>query len=163
MMRGSPDVQASVYSAPVFLPNIIRCIPLDFFIFASEQWLLISVFMLLMYAFIWRESSKGGKSITYHELTRLINADQAVVLDLRDTKEFESGHIAGAINIPFSKIKDRVSELESRKDRLIVLVDKVGQHSGSIGRELRKQGFNVNRLSGGMSEWFNEKLPTVKS
>lgn len=119
--------------------------------------------MILLYAFIWREGSKGGKAITYHELTRLINADQAVVLDVRDTKEFGSGHIAGAINIPFSKIKERVSELESRKDRLIVVVDKIGQHSGSVGRDLGKQGFNVQRLSGGMSEWLNEKLPTVKS
>lgn len=156
-------MQATVYSAPVFLPNITGYISLDFFIFASEQWLLLSVFMLLLYAFIWREGSKGGKTITYHELTRLINADQAVVLDVRDAREFESGHIAGAINIPFNKIKARVSELESRKDRLIVVVDKIGQHSGSVGRDLGKQGFNVQRLNGGMSEWLNEKLPTVKS
>lgn len=162
-MRGSTVVQAKVYSAPVFLPNNVGYISLDFFIFASEQWLLISVFMLLLYTFIWRESSKGGKAITYHQLTRLINADQAVVLDVRETKEYEAGHIAGAINIPFNKVKDRMSELEPKKHQLIVVVDKLGQHSGSIGRDLGKQGFNVNRLSGGMSEWLNEKLPTVKS
>lgn len=156
-------MQAKVYSAPVFLPNIIGYISLDFFIFASEQWLLISIFMLMLYAFIWRESSKGGKAITYHELTRLINADQAVVLDIREPKEYEAGHIAGAINIPFSKIKNRINELEAKKDQLIVVVDKMGQHSGSVGRDLGKQGFSVKRLSGGMSEWLNEKLPTVKS
>lgn len=135
---------------------------MDFFIFASEQWLLLSIFLLLIYAFIWRESSKGGKSISHHQLTRLINADEAYVLDIRDSKEFDAGHIAGAANIPFSKVKERVSELESKRGKLIVLVDKMGQHTGSIGRDLTRLGFNINRLSGGMTEWVNEKLPTIK-
>lgn len=135
---------------------------MDFFIFASEQWLLLSIFLLLIYSFIWRESSKGGKAISYHELTRLINSDQAFVLDIRDSKEFSSGHIAGATNIPATKIKDRLSELESKKDGLIVIVDKLGQHSGSVGRDLTRKGFTVNRLSGGMMEWLNEKLPVIK-
>lgn len=136
---------------------------LDFFIFASEQWVLLSVFLLLIYTFIWRESSKGGKAISYHQLTRLINADQAFVLDIRDSKEFAAGHIAGASNIPWASIKDRVSELESKKEQLIVLADKMGQHSGSVGRDLSRRGFTINRLSGGMSEWVSEKLPVVKS
>lgn len=135
---------------------------MDFFIFASEQWLLLSIFLLLVYAFIWRESSKGGKSISYHELTRLINSDQAFVVDIRDAKEFSAGHIAGAINIPAANVKSRVSELEAKKDKLIVLVDKMGQHSGAVGRDLTRQEFNINRLSGGMSEWVSEKLPVVK-
>ena len=135
---------------------------MDFFIFASEQWFLLSIFLLLVYAFIWRESSKGGKSISYHELTRLINSDAALVVDVREAKEFSSGHISGAINIPAVKIKDRISELESKKDKLVVIVDKMGQHSGSIGRDLSRQGFSINRLSGGMTEWTAEKLPVVK-
>lgn len=136
---------------------------MDFFIFASEQWVLLSVFLLLVYSFIWRESSKGGTSISYHQLTRLVNADEATVLDIRDSKEFSNGHIVGAINIPAVKIKERISELESKKDKLIVIVDKMGQHSGAIGRDLSRQGFSVNRLSGGMTEWSAEKLPVVKN
>ena len=132
---------------------------MDFFIFASEQWFLLSIFLLLVYAFIWRESSKGGKSISYHELTRLINSDAALVVDVREAKEFSSGHISGAINIPAVKVKERISELESKKDKLVVIVDKMGQHSGSIGRDLSRQGFSINRLSGGMTEWTAEKLP----
>jgi len=118
---------------------------------------------LLVYSFIWRESSKGGKSISYHQLTRLINGDQATVLDVRDSKEFSNGHIAGAINIPAVKIKERISELEAKKDKLIVIVDKMGQHSGAVGRDLTRRGFTINRLSGGMTEWVTEKLPVIKS
>lgn len=135
---------------------------MDFFIFASEQWLLLSVFLLLVYGFIWRETSKGGKSISYHQLTRLVNADEAFVIDLRDQKEYASGRISGSVNIPSAQIKERISELEANKSKTIVLVDKLGQTTGTVGRDLGRQGFIINRLSGGMAEWTNEKLPVVK-
>lgn len=139
-----------------------RVIRLDFFIFASEQWLLLSIFLLLVYGFIWRETSKGGQSISYHQLTRLVNKDEAFVVDLRDAKEFAAGRIAGAVNIPSTQVKERLSEFEANKDKTIVLVDKLGQTTGTVGRELGRQGFTINRLSGGMAEWTNEKLPVVK-
>ena len=135
---------------------------MDFLIFASEQWVLLSVFLLLVYAFVQRESSKGGKSISYHQLTRLVNADEAFILDIRSATEFSNGHIAGALNIPAIKIKERVVELEAKKDKLIVIVDKMGQHSGAAGRDLGRHGFIINRLSGGMAEWLAEKLPVIK-
>ncbi len=136
---------------------------LEFFIFATEQWLVLSVFLLLVYAFIRRESSKGGTSISHHELTKLINADEAVVLDIRDTKEYASGHIAGASNIPFAKLQNRMSELERHRSKYIVLVDKFGQQTGSAGRMLGRNGYNVKRLRGGITDWVSEKLPTVQA
>jgi len=135
---------------------------LEFFAFASEQWLLLSVFLLLLYAFIWRESSKGGKSISPHELTRLLNAEQAVLIDLREEKEFAAGHIAGAINIPFARIAERTADLHPHREKQLVLVDRMGQHTGSTGRTLGRQGYRISRLSGGMSEWLASKLPTVR-
>lgn len=93
----------------------------------------------------------------------MLNADEAVVLDVRDQKEFSSGHIAGAMNIPHAKVGERESELADLKDgKAIVLVDKVGQHAGAVGRVLSKKGYAVNRLRGGMADWVNEKLPVVK-
>jgi len=147
------------------LPNTLKTpwsISVDFFIFASEQWFLLSIFLLLIYAFIWRETTKGGKSISHHMLTKMINADEAFVVDIRDAKDFSSGYIAGAYNIPFAKMKERSSELDAHKDKVIVLVDKLGQQTGAVGRDLSKQGYQINRLSGGMTEWVGEKLPVVK-
>ena len=136
---------------------------MNFILFASEQWILFSVLLLLIYAFVWRESTKGGKSLSHHELTRMLNADEAVVLDVRDQKDFSAGHIAGAVNIPFAKLTEREAELAQYKsDRAIVVVDKAGQHAGTAGKNLVKLGYTVNRLSGGMTDWLNDKLPVVK-
>jgi len=136
---------------------------LDFIVFASQQWVLFSILLLFIYAYVWRESSKSGKSLSHFELTRMLNDDSAVVLDVRDAKEYTVGHIAGALNIPYTKLADRSAELSMHKEKVIVVVDKQGQHAGAVGRELGKKGYTVNRLGGGMSSWIAEKLPMVKN
>ena len=118
---------------------------MDIFIFVSEQWLLISVLMGLIYLFAWSERTKGGKPITAHELITMMNADTAVLVDVRPANEFQAGHIHGAINIPHNKVADNM-----------------GQHAGSAGRKFTKEGYNVRRLSGGMGEWKAQSMPVVK-
>jgi len=134
----------------------------DFFIFISEQWLLVSLLLILIYLFAFNERKAAGKPVSAHELTRLLNADQAVLLDVRERAEFEAGHITGAIHIAHQKLAASIDQLEKYKDRTVVVADKMGQHAGAAGKLLRKQGFEVRRLSGGMTEWANQSLPVVK-
>ncbi len=108
------------------------------------------------------EQGKSGKSVSTSELVRLINNDEAVVVDVRSGAEFESGHIHGAISIPHQKLASRIAELEKHRDKIIVIADKIGQHSGAAGKKLSSEEFNVRRLSGGISEWQGSSLPLVK-
>lgn len=135
---------------------------MDFLAFISEQWLLVSVFMVLLYAFTWTEKQKGGKTLSSHAATRLLNSDSAVLVDLRETSEFKAGHIVGAVHIPHNKVADRAGELEPHKGKILILADKMGQHAGHAGRALKEKGFDVCRLEGGMMEWQNQNLPVVK-
>ncbi|MEH6467875.1 MAG: rhodanese-like domain-containing protein [Porticoccus sp.] len=135
---------------------------MEFFVFVSEQWMLVSVLMVLVYLFAINERIKSGKPISSHVATRMLNAEEAVLLDIRDAKDFKAGHIAGAINIPHTKLQDRMVELETHRDKAIIVTDKAGQHTGAIGRRLQQKEFNVQRLTGGMMEWQNQKLPVVK-
>lgn len=135
---------------------------MDFFTFVSEQWILVSILIVLLYAYIWTEKTKGGPTVTIHSATRVINSGEAVVVDLREAKEFKAGHIVDALNIPHNKLKDQLTQLESHKAKTLILVDKMGQHAGTAGRMLRTEGFTVNRLEGGMTEWQNQNLPLVK-
>ena len=135
---------------------------MDIFIFVSEQWLLISVLMGLIYLFAWNERTKGGKPITAHELIAMMNADTAVLVDVRPANEFQAGHIHGAINIPHNKVEGRMAELEKSRNKILVMADNMGQHAGSAGRKFTKEGYNVRRLSGGMGEWKAQSMPVVK-
>jgi rhodanese-related sulfurtransferase len=134
----------------------------NFFIFVSEQFFLISLLFGLIFLFAWTERSKGGKSISASQLVQMMNAEEAVLVDVRPSSEFQAGHIHGAINIPHIKIASRISELEKCRSKTIVLTDKMGQHAGGAGRALSKEGYNVRRLSGGMTEWQGLSLPVVQ-
>ncbi len=132
----------------------------QFLIFVSAQWPLVGTLLALVGLFMWNENRRAGDSISVHQLTYQVNNANALVIDLREPKEFREGHVVDALNIPFAKIADRMAELD--KARPLVLVDKIGQHSAPVGRTLKQAGFQVSRLAGGMSEWSASNLPVVK-
>lgn len=135
----------------------------QFFEFVANHWILSTLFVVLLVLLLTTESRKAGKSLSNQELVMLLNKDQAVVVDLRDKKEFGEGHITGSINIPFANLKDRAVELQKYKDKQIVLVDKMGQHTGLAGKILRAAGYqDIRRLAGGVTEWRNANMPLVK-
>jgi rhodanese-related sulfurtransferase len=135
-----------------------------FFEFAINHFELVSLMMGLLAALFWVESRRAGVTVSPQMATQLINRENAVVLDIRASAEYGEGHITGAVNIPFDRLQDRIRELDKYKSRTIILVCKMGQHSGGIAKQLRQGGFNdVRRLSGGISGWTAEQLPLVKA
>ena len=122
------------------------------------------MFIFLLVAFFVNEGKQGGAAIGTTNLVTLVNREGAVILDIRDNKEYSAGHIAGAVNMPFASVDSRIGELEDYKEKPVVIVCKMGQHSSSAGKKLKAQGFtDVRRLSGGMSEWSASNLPVVKA
>ena len=67
--------------------------------FMGNHALLVGTFVVLLMAFLFNEMRRGGASVTAQELVNLVNRDQAVVLDVRDRKEFAAGHIVDAVNV----------------------------------------------------------------
>jgi rhodanese-related sulfurtransferase len=130
--------------------------------FASNHYVLVSIFLVLLALLAFTETRKGGKSLSNRELTGLVNRDEGVVLDVRAKKEFDSGHIVDALNIPYEKLVSRLGELEKHKAKTVIVVDAMGQHAGAACRELQKAGFNAAKLSGGISSWRGENLPVVR-
>ncbi len=133
------------------------------FDFVINHYILVSAFVFLLVAFVINEGKQGGAAITPTNLVNLVNREGAVLLDIRDIKEYGAGHIAGAMSMPVSSIDARIGELDAYKDKPVVLVCKMGQHASATGRKLKDLGFeNVRRLSGGMGEWTANGLPVVK-
>ncbi|MDA9195598.1 rhodanese-like domain-containing protein [Gammaproteobacteria bacterium] len=135
---------------------------LEFFSFLYEQWFLSIPLVIFIGLFFSSLSKKGGKKISTHELINLNNQGLARLVDIRKSDEFNAGHIAGAINIPFADFEKRHYELLNKKDLSIILVCEMGNQSGNAGEILQKSGFkNSFILSGGISEWRHNSLPLV--
>jgi rhodanese-related sulfurtransferase len=106
------------------------------------------------------ESASGVQKVTSQEAVQLINRQAAVIVDVREPSEFQSGHIARAINIPLGQIATRGQELKKFKERPIVVCCASGARSSRAVALLRKEGFaNARNLSGGMAAWRTQSLP----
>ena len=118
---------------------------------------------MVIYTFYKGATSKF-KVITHNEVIRLINADEAIVVDLRSIEEFQRGHIIDSINLLPSEIKNQnIGKIEQHKEKAIVLVDINGVSAPASATLLAKQGFNrVFVLKEGISAWAAANLPLVK-
>lgn len=133
-----------------------------FFEFLAQQWLLVGALLAVIVMLVMHEARKSGPSLSPQQAINLVNSQDGVFVDLRDTAEFNKGHIVGAVNIPAAKLPERLVELEKYKDKPVVLVCKMGQQAGVAGKQLKSGGFSqVNKMSGGMMEWGNLQLPMV--
>jgi rhodanese-related sulfurtransferase len=93
----------------------------------------------------------------------LINKESGVVLDIRQRKEWDTGHITGAHHIPFADLDRRLNELDKFRDKPVIVVCNLGQAAGSAAKKLKASGYNhVVRLSGGMTEWKAQNMPIIK-
>ncbi|WP_166263892.1 rhodanese-like domain-containing protein [Marinobacter caseinilyticus] len=133
------------------------------FEFVVSHYVLVSAFVALLAALFLLESRRGGQKVSAQAAVNLINRDQAIVVDIRDRKEYGEGRITGSVHIPLSAIKERASELKKHKDKQLIVVDKMGQHSAAAVKLLNGEGFeNVSRLGGGIADWKSSNLPLVK-
>jgi len=131
--------------------------------FIGNHVFLVSAFGITVALLLWTESLKGGKSVTPAEATLLVNKENAVLLDIRTKKDWDTGHITNAVHIPFADLQRRTGELEKHKSKPIVVVCNMGQTAGSASKMLKAAGFeNVMRLRGGMTEWKGQNLPIIK-
>ena len=103
--------------------------------------------------------------LTPAQATLMMNREDALVLDVRETGEWNSGHIQGARHITLGQLEKRMSEIEKFKDRPVIVVCASGNRSSSACGQLKKGGFGkVYSLGGGISAWLEANLPvTTKS
>lgn len=84
----------------------------------------------------------------------------ALVLDIRNPREYALKHIPGSVNIPLNHLEERLAELP--RDRRLS-IHCAGGYRSSIGASILEQhGFNnLVELTGGLAAWESANLPLV--
>lgn len=135
--------------------------------FAQKHTLLVvswfAIFVMVIYTF-YKSATNKFKVINHNEVIRLMNAEDAIVADLRSLDEYQRAHIIGSIHVLPSEIKaHNIGKLEAHKEKAIVLVDINGVSAPASAALLAKQGFSrVFVLKEGISAWAGANLPLVK-
>ncbi|GKV64590.1 MULTISPECIES: rhodanese-like domain-containing protein [Sporosarcina] len=77
---------------------------------------------------------------------------KAQLIDVREPKDFDAGHILGARNIPFTQFSQRYKEI--RPDKQIYLYDQNNSRTGRAALFLKKKGCTeIYQLQGGFKQW----------
>ncbi len=130
--------------------------------FLTQQWTLALALLVVVTLLVLHEARKSGPSVSPQQAINLINSEEGVFVDLRDSADYKQGHIVEAMHIPSAKLAARMAELEKYKDKPLVMICKMGQQSGAASKQLKAGGFNrVYKMRGGMMEWSNLQLPVV--
>jgi len=114
------------------------------------------------------EYDGNSKSVTFKNVTpemanELIASQKPFILDVRTPGEFQSGHITNATLIPVQQLANRIGEIDSLKDRPVLVYCRSGNRSIPASQILIKNGFNkVYNMQGGITGWMKEKLPVSK-
>lgn len=124
--------------------------------------LLLSLVLLLVWDVAY-SAARGASLLSPAELTILLNRQQATLLDVRSSRDYDSGHILNARNMPAETLAERGSTLDDCKTNPLILYCNNGGLSGRQGRILKGQGFQqVYVLKGGMQEWRHANLPLAR-
>jgi rhodanese-related sulfurtransferase len=129
--------------------------------FAQQNVLWLSTALMSGAMLLWPMLRGGSKeALEPAGATSLINREDAVVIDIRDTAEFAAGHIVGARHITLAQLGARMGELDKVKARPIIVCCANGMRSGTAIKQLKSAGFErVFNLTGGIAAWSAASMP----
>lgn len=107
---------------------------------------------------------KGGADISQEKFQEWMKQKSDLcILDVRSTREYNSGYVPGAINIGHTEISAHLDELIPYKNKDVVVYCEKGIRAKIAQNSLIKAGFtSVYHLTGDMGAWRQAGLPTDK-
>ena len=103
-------------------------------------------------------NDKGEKpmyeSITAEAAKKIMDSgEKVVILDVREQGEYDEGHIAGSILIPYTEIENKAQEMLPDKDKQILVYCRSGRRSKIAAKILSKLGYTNVKEFGGIIDW----------
>lgn len=87
--------------------------------------------------------------------------DAVVLLDVRPAREYEEGHLSGALSVPIDEIQDEVDDLPEDKEFLVYCRGPFCVYSDEAVAILRESGREARRLDPGLPDWESMGVPVV--
>jgi rhodanese-related sulfurtransferase len=121
-----------------------------------------AILAVLAIVFELRQRLRGSFAVGPQDAVRLVNTG-ALIVDLRDEKAYEAGHIIDARSIPAAEVAAKAESLKKFKEKPVVVYCDSGSSSSTAVKTLQEAGFTkVVSLRGGLQSWLQENLPVVK-
>lgn len=120
----------------------------------------IVIIILIIAVVIVMSLSGTNKSVIQspnsEEISEIIQDKSVTIIDVRTAEEYKTGHVEGAINIPYDEIEN---EVNYDKDQTIAVYCRTGVRSSEAAKTLEKMGYTKIYDLGGIED-FNVELTT---
>lgn len=106
------------------------------------------------------EAKKNITIISVEEAKALLDKGGVIFLDCREPKEYKSGHIPGAINIPRGLLEFKIGSKISEKNTPVIMYCKTGGRASLACCSIQRMGYkNVKNIDGGWKAWAKAGYP----
>lgn len=106
---------------------------------------------------------RGGGGLSSAEATQLINRRNAIVIDLRPSAEYATGHLPAARSVQYTELSAKLGQVAKNKSAPLLLVCQNGQQSNKAAKVALEAGYGeVHVLQGGVAAWQKAGMPVVK-
>ncbi|MFM9589363.1 rhodanese-like domain-containing protein [Streptomyces scabiei] len=85
----------------------------------------------------------------------------AVLLDVRESPEWNAGHAPGALHLPLSRLTAGAPLPSGAQGRTVITICRSGHRSQQAARLLAGHGVTVTDVTGGMTAWARAGLPVI--
>ncbi|PPS85563.1 rhodanese-like domain-containing protein [Streptomyces sp. MH60] len=104
-------------------------------------------------------SRRGPGRVTAAEAHEALQEETALLLDVRETAEWQAGHVPGACHLPLSRLAADTRVPGARPGLCLVVICRSGRRSRQAARLLSQRGLAAADVIGGMEQWARHGLP----
>jgi rhodanese-related sulfurtransferase len=120
----------------------------------TPQIIVYVIAALILFFFIRRWIQKARmKEYSASEVSKRMNDNSVVLLDVRTSEERNHKHIKGSLHIPMNELSQKMKVLEKHKEKEIICYCHSGSRSFMATLMLTNNGFQAANMKGGMIEW----------
>ena len=95
--------------------------------------------------------------VTPERTKEMLDAGEALVVDVREPYEREAGHIDGSRHIELERLASQAETLP--RDQPIVFQCRLGARSAMAAQAFRASGYDAWSMHGGLEAWQEKGLP----
>jgi rhodanese-related sulfurtransferase len=102
-------------------------------------------------------SSDTETSVAPERVAELLDEGKIQVIDVRESSEWEAGHVGGATHIEFEQVAANADAID--KGTPVVFQCRGGSRSEMIAAAFRESGWESYNMDGGLRAWQERGLP----
>jgi rhodanese-related sulfurtransferase len=128
--------------------------------FLLDNWFIVLPLLGSIFIFFKLENIRNSFLLEPQQMTFFLNRKNALLIDIRNEKDFLNGHISQAVCVG-PDIELCKKEIKKNPERPVIIVCQNGNYSSRMANDLKKDGQEIFTLKGGINSWTNEKLPLI--